>query len=128
MLRPGAARSRRRRSPAPGSPGWSAGWSRCCSQRMLLRKSRRGAEQAGLGMGDQFDGDRIHQALKAPLGGEALAETRIEQMVLEPEPEPAGDAHALRPVCEREIARARAERGAEATDDSKKRPHGKGGV
>src|SRR3546814_8152501 len=83
---------------------------------MLLRKSRRGAEQAGLGMGDQFDGDRIHQALKAPLGGEALAETRIEQMVLEPEPEPAGDDHALRPVCEREIARDRAEREAEAIE------------
>src|SRR3546814_8593164 len=67
-------------------------------------------------MGDQFDGDRIHQALKAPLGGEALAETRIEQMVLEPEPEPAGDDHALRPVCEREIARDRAEREAEAIE------------
>src|SRR3546814_17509175 len=40
----------------------------------------------------------------------------MEQMVLEPEPEPAGADHALRPVCEREIARDRAEREAEAIE------------
>ena len=41
---------------------------------MLLGEGGRGAEQAGLGMGDELDRDRGHQLLKAPLGDEALVD------------------------------------------------------
>ena len=45
---------------------------------MFLREGGRGAEQAGLGMGDELDRDRGHQLLKAPLGDEALAEDIVQ--------------------------------------------------
>src|SRR3982751_4907184 len=81
---------------------------------MLLRKRRRGAVEPGLGMRDQLDRYRRHQIAEPSLGDEALAEARLQQMVLEPQPQTARDHHPARPMRQREIARDRAEAEAEA--------------
>ena len=63
---------------------------------MLLGEGGGGAEQAGLGMGDELDGDRRHQLLETALRHETLAETRLEEVVLQAQAEPAGDDNAGR--------------------------------
>ena len=83
---------------------------------MLLRVGGRGAVKAGLGVGDELDGDRRHQRLEPPLGDEALAEARIDEVILELEPETARDDHAGRAMGQREVARDRAKAEAEPVE------------
>src|SRR3569623_2855644 len=84
--------------------------------RVLAREGSCGAVQTRLGMRDQLDRDVRHQLTKAPLGGKALGETRPREMVLELEPESAGDAPAVGALRQRAVPGTRAKREHEAVE------------
>ena len=77
---------------------------------MLLGEGRGGAIEAGLGVGDELDRDRLHAPLEAALGDEPVGEARAREMVFDAQAKPAGDDHGIGAMGQREVARYRAER------------------
>ena len=96
-------------------------------------KGSGGPKQAGLRMGDEFDGERGHQRFKTALGTETLRKAGAQQMVLDAQAQPTGDDDARRALRQCDIPGHTAEREAKAIKRGagqtiaplqRERPHG----
>lgn len=83
---------------------------------MFLCECGSRAEQAGLRVGYQANGQRRHEIGEAAFRPEARSEAGCKQSVADSQAKAAGDDHARRALHQGNIARDRAERKTEAVD------------
>src|SRR6202049_4395510 len=85
-----------------------------CGLRVRLHCQRLQADEGGIGVDDHAGRDRLHVGAHPALVCESRAEFRSFQICEDPWRDAAGDEYAAaRPICEREVARHRAEECAE---------------